>query len=50
MSDLKCIKCGTRKSYADANIADLRRTCGATTRRPNKSGKYNGEKHDWVEV
>lgn len=52
MSDLKCQKCGMTASYADANIADLRETCGSvlqpenTTRRGTAIG---GEKHNWVE-
>jgi len=52
MSDLRCTKCGIERSYADANIADLRRTCGVDfgrVRRPNDRGSYGGEKHDWVE-
>lgn len=50
MGDLKCTRCGTTASYADANIADLRETCGATERMPNESGRYDGEKHNWIEV
>lgn len=53
MSDLKCTKCGIERSYADANIADLRQTCGAdltpgnTTERGTAAG---GDEHDWVEA
>jgi hypothetical protein len=50
MSDLKCTKCGVEKSYADANIADLRETCGSTKNTPNKYGRYDGEEHDWIEL
>lgn len=51
MTDLKCTKCGAEKSYADANIADIRRTCGADlTSTPSDSGRYGGEKHDWERV
>ncbi len=52
MSDLVCTECGTEASYADANIADLRRTCGAelkpgnTTKRGTARG---GSKHNWEE-
>ena len=53
MADLRCRKCGATASYADANIADLRRTCGAeltpdnTTERGTAAG---GDKHDWVDA
>lgn len=49
MSDLKCTNCGMVASYADANIADIRRTCGveATPRTANERGGYGGDKHDW---
>jgi len=52
MSDLKCIKCGTKKSYADASIADSLRTCGETeTIRHTAVGPVqDGEKHEWVEA
>ena len=52
MGDLKCRKCGTEASYADANIADLRQTCGAELRPDNTSDRgtaIGGERHDWVE-
>lgn len=53
MSDLKCTKCGTTASYADASIADLRRTC-ETTRRvetPDGSRKVTVDaKHNWVDA
>jgi hypothetical protein len=50
MSDVKCTKCGVEKTYADANIADIRKTCGAEKDTPNESGRYDGEEHDWVEI
>jgi len=39
-------------SYADANIADLRRTCAVVARPENATerGGYGGKIHDWVEV
>lgn len=52
MSDLRCTKCGIERSYADANIADLRRTCGVDKgrTRPNERGSFGGEEHRWIEV
>lgn len=50
MSDLKCTKCGEEASYADANIADLRKTCGSDRNKPNERGSYLGEEHDWTEL
>lgn len=51
-ADLKCTKCGATASYADASIADLRRTCGVdrAETRPNDRGSFGGEKHNWVEA
>lgn len=56
MSDLECTKCGMEASFADANIADARRTCGYdgapdTVEADDGSTKYawSGEKHDWRE-
>jgi hypothetical protein len=61
MSDLKCTKCGIERSYADANIADLRNTCGSTGEtvvvdvedcfgETRQKYAYPGEKHNWVEI
>ena len=61
MSDLKCTKCGIERSYADANIADLKKTCGSDGRpvsveTENSRGEtqvrysYPGEEHNWVEI
>jgi hypothetical protein len=61
MSDLRCTKCGIERSYADANIADLRKTCGSTGEacvvevedsrgRTRRKNTYPGEKHNWVEI
>jgi len=51
MSDLKCTKCGTEATFADANIADLRRTCGAEfTPENSTNGHAGGEKHSWREL
>jgi len=53
MSDLKCTKCGATASYADANIGNIRRTCGATLSPDNTTKRgtaRGGEKHNWIEI
>jgi len=59
MSDLNCTECGMTASYADANIADLRRSCGegndgvpSETETAGGSVRYvySGSKHDWIET
>jgi hypothetical protein len=53
MADLKCQNCGMEASYADSNIADLRRTCGAelTPSHTSEMGTaIGGSKHDWEEA
>lgn len=52
MGELTCTKCGMEASYADANNADIRRTCGveATPENANEHGGYGGEKHRWVDT
>jgi len=52
MSDLICQECGATATYADANIADIRKTCGANLEPGNtsKSGTaIGGKKHQWIE-
>lgn len=34
---LKCTRCGTETTHADAQIADLHRSCG-------------GSEHDWIDT
>ena len=53
MADLKCRNCGMEASFADSNIADLRKTCGAELTPSNTTDKgtaRGGSKHDWKEV
>jgi len=52
MSDLRCRKCGMEASFADANIADIERSCGveAEPSNANRAGRYGGERHDWFEI
>jgi len=53
MSDLRCTKCGIERSFADANIADLHRTCGASLGPGNTTDHgtaIGGEKHDWEKL
>lgn len=53
MSDLRCRDCGTEASYADANIADIRETCGAVLTPSNTTARgtaAGGSKHDWEEI
>jgi len=53
MSDLKCKRCGIERSYADANIADLKETCeverdvNTPAHRPDTVTVSS--KHDWEE-
>lgn len=56
MSDLKCKNCGIEASYADANIADRRRTCGSDGRPSEVEASdgsvkyaYGGRRHEWIE-
>jgi len=53
MSYLKCTHCGTEKSYADANISDIRgETCSEHTEtNVADSMEWTRElDHEWVEV
>jgi predicted nucleic acid-binding Zn-ribbon protein len=52
MSDLKCVKCGAKKSFADASIADSLSTCGSNKvlRHTAIGPVQDGEKHEWVEA
>ena len=57
MSDLKCTHCGTEKSYADANIADVRGdVCAENTEKmtsyvDGRSMTATVQKeHEWIEV
>ena len=56
MTDLMCKHCGTEKSYADANIADVRgETCSENT--DKMTSHVDGHKrvatlekqHEWIE-
>lgn len=56
MSELKCKNCGMEASYAGANIADSRKTCGSDGRPSEIEASdgsvkyaYGGNKHDWFE-
>ena len=52
MSDLKCRHCGIEKSYADANITDIRGDkCSKNTETKSVNGwKYTKElEHEWIE-
>jgi len=57
MTDLKCKHCGIEKSYADANIADVRgETCPEKTRAETSNVEVRQMtatvelEHDWYEV
>lgn len=53
MSDLVCAECGMEASYADANIADIHKTCEDTRTAHTPEGKRTATvpaKHDWVEA
>lgn len=53
MADLECRDCGMEASYADANIADQRKTCGVELTPSNTTEKgtaRGGSKHDWTEA
>jgi len=53
MADLRCTKCGTTASYADAHIADLRETCEDTRSVDTPDGPRTTTvpaKHNWVEA
>lgn len=53
MSDLRCRKCGATVTYADAQIADINKTC-KRTRTVEAPGGFRETtvpaKHDWVEA
>ena len=50
MTDLICERCGKTATYADASIADLRRTCEET--RTNERGREFtlAARHEWTEA
>lgn len=58
MADLRCRKCGSTASYADANIADSLRTCPGdedadlppVTRHTAVGAVRAGDEHAWVEA
>lgn len=59
MSDLKCTKCGMEASFADADIADMRKTCGegndgVPDEIEDEHGyvrySWSGEEHNWERV
>jgi len=57
MSDLRCTRCGEKASYADASIADSKRTCGSDDRpiAVEKSDgsigyTWDGQTHNWERV
>ncbi|AGM11119.1 hypothetical protein M196_gp25 [Halorubrum tailed virus 4] len=52
MSDLECVECGATASYADAQAADRRNTCGGerVVKHTPIGRFYDGEKHDWKET
>jgi hypothetical protein len=53
MTDLRCTKCGIERTFADANIADLHRTCGSSLEPGNVTDygtAIGGEEHDWEEL
>ena len=49
MSDLRCRRCGAAKSYADAMIADLERSCSVTTTVEGREVTRDA-RHDWTEA
>lgn len=54
MSDLRCRRCGATASYADAQIADLNRTCEDTREFRAQDGTMRestfAAEHDWTEA
>jgi len=49
MIDLKCNKCGETATYADAQDADKRNTCGPKelVKDTALGAKYDGTEHEW---
>ena len=50
--DLRCVHCGAEKTYADANIADVRgETCPEHTETVTAAGRTSTRElqHEWIE-
>jgi len=54
MTDLKCTRCGVEKSYADANIADIHKTCEKEVDVSSPAGFGDtttvSAEHNWEEI
>jgi len=49
---LKCTKCGSEATHADAQIADNKQSCGVSYPQDEsgEDGRFvEGEKHNWID-